>query len=104
VARLCVQHPNIALAALKLLAGRLRRCAALIKATEEMGDRASFKGYGPEQGYAFLREAIAQHDFVARGLHEGVGPTVVVDHIRFLGRNVVTEHGEVHRFGLALSG
>lgn len=41
--------------------------AALVKATEEMGDRASFKGYGPEQGYAFLREAIAQHDFIARG-------------------------------------
>ncbi len=40
---------------------------ALIKATEEMGDRASFKGYGPEQGYAFLREAIAANDFAARG-------------------------------------
>jgi LL-diaminopimelate aminotransferase len=34
---------------------------------EEMGHRATFKGYGPEQGYAFLREAIAQHDYAARG-------------------------------------
>ena len=33
----------------------------------ELGDRATFKGYGPEQGYAFLREAIAQHDYAARG-------------------------------------
>jgi LL-diaminopimelate aminotransferase len=33
----------------------------------EMGDRATFKGYGPEQGYAFLREAIARHDYAARG-------------------------------------
>jgi LL-diaminopimelate aminotransferase len=40
---------------------------AMIKAVEEMGDRASFKGYGPEQGYAWLREKIAAHDFQARG-------------------------------------
>jgi LL-diaminopimelate aminotransferase len=40
---------------------------AMIKAVEEMGDRATFKGYGPEQGYAWLREKIAAHDFQARG-------------------------------------
>jgi len=40
---------------------------AMIKAVEEMGDRSSFKGYGPEQGYAWLREKIATHDFQARG-------------------------------------
>lgn len=36
-------------------------------AVDEMGARASFRGYGPEQGYPFLREAIAQHDFQSRG-------------------------------------
>lgn len=41
--------------------------AALHAATDEMAHRATFKGYGPEQGYAFLREAIAQHDFTAKG-------------------------------------
>jgi LL-diaminopimelate aminotransferase len=41
--------------------------SAMIKAVEEMGDRASFKGYGPEQGYAWLREKIAAHDFQSRG-------------------------------------
>ena len=41
--------------------------AALHAATDEMAHRATFKGYGPEQGYAFLREAIAQHDFAALG-------------------------------------
>lgn len=41
--------------------------AAMVKAVEEMGDRATFKGYGPEQGYAWLREKIAAHDFQARG-------------------------------------
>jgi LL-diaminopimelate aminotransferase len=40
---------------------------ALHAATDEMGHRATFKGYGPEQGYAFLREAIARHDYAARG-------------------------------------
>ena len=41
--------------------------AALHKAVDEMGAEATFRGYGPEQGYAFLREAIAEHDFRARG-------------------------------------
>ena len=39
----------------------------MIKAVEDMGDRNSFKGYGPEQGYAWLREKIAANDFQARG-------------------------------------
>jgi LL-diaminopimelate aminotransferase len=40
---------------------------AMTKAIEDMGDREKFKGYGPEQGYAWLREAIATNDFQARG-------------------------------------
>jgi LL-diaminopimelate aminotransferase len=40
---------------------------AMIEAVQEMGDRQTFKGYGPEQGYEWLRTAIAQHDFQARG-------------------------------------
>ena len=40
---------------------------ALHAATDEMAKRETFKGYGPEQGYAFLREAIAQNDFQAHG-------------------------------------
>ncbi len=40
---------------------------ALHAGTDELANRATFKGYGPEQGYAFLREAIAQHDYAARG-------------------------------------
>lgn len=40
---------------------------ALHAATDEMAQRSTFRGYGPEQGYAFLREAIAQHDYAARG-------------------------------------
>ena len=40
---------------------------ALHAGTNELSQRSTFKGYGPEQGYAFLREAIAQNDFQARG-------------------------------------
>jgi LL-diaminopimelate aminotransferase len=40
---------------------------ALHTATDEMAHRATFKGYGPEQGYAFLREAVVQHEFAPRG-------------------------------------
>jgi len=41
--------------------------AALHASTDEMADRATFKGYGPEQGYGFLRDAIAANDYAARG-------------------------------------
>ena len=40
---------------------------AMIQAVQDMGDRNLFKGYGPEQGYDWLREKIAQQDFQARG-------------------------------------
>jgi LL-diaminopimelate aminotransferase len=40
---------------------------ALHAATDEMAKRETFKGYGPEQGYAFLREAVVQHEFAPRG-------------------------------------
>ncbi|MBB6428369.1 LL-diaminopimelate aminotransferase [Algisphaera agarilytica] len=40
---------------------------AMIRAVNEMGKSESFHGYGPEQGYAWLREAIADHDYKARG-------------------------------------
>ena len=41
---------------------------ALHKASDEMGQSATFRGYGPEQGYDFLRDAIVKHDFRARGI------------------------------------
>ena len=41
---------------------------AMHTAVDEMGDRSKFRGYGPEQGYAFLRDKIAEHDFASRGV------------------------------------
>jgi LL-diaminopimelate aminotransferase len=36
---------------------------AIIRAVEEMGEEGKMRGYGPSNGYLFLREAIAQHEF-----------------------------------------
>ncbi|MBW4647500.1 MAG: LL-diaminopimelate aminotransferase [Kastovskya adunca ATA6-11-RM4] len=52
---------------------------AMIKAVEDMGDRATFKGYGPEQGYGWLREKIAAHDFQSRGCEVDPGEIFISD-------------------------
>lgn len=41
--------------------------AALHSAVDEMAAAETFKGYAPDLGYAFLREAISEHDYKARG-------------------------------------
>jgi LL-diaminopimelate aminotransferase len=40
---------------------------AFHRGVDDMADASTFKGYGPEQGYAFLREKIAQYDFQKYG-------------------------------------
>jgi LL-diaminopimelate aminotransferase len=40
---------------------------AFHRGVDEMADAKTFRGYGPEQGYEFLREKIARQDFQARG-------------------------------------
>ncbi|MAV34155.1 MAG: LL-diaminopimelate aminotransferase [Planctomycetaceae bacterium] len=46
--------------------------SAMHQAVDEMAQRSSFRGYGPEQGYDFLRSAIAENDYQARGI--GITP------------------------------
>lgn len=41
---------------------------AMHKAVDDEGTSATFHGYGPEQGYPFLRDAIAAHDYKSRGI------------------------------------
>jgi LL-diaminopimelate aminotransferase len=41
---------------------------AMHAAVDDLGSRETFHGYGPEQGYAFLREPIAEQDFQKRGM------------------------------------
>ena len=42
---------------------------AMHKAVEELASKDTFRGYGPEQGYDFLIEAIIKNDFAPRGIH-----------------------------------
>lgn len=42
---------------------------AMHRAVDEMADARTFHGYGPEQGYDFLIEAIIKHDFAPRGIN-----------------------------------
>lgn len=42
--------------------------AAMHEAIDEMGVRETFKGYGPEQGYEFLRQAIVDNEFAGLGI------------------------------------
>lgn len=46
---------------------------------DEMGVEASFHGYGPEQGYEFLRQAIVKTDFLPRGAKVAVDEVFVSD-------------------------
>ncbi len=52
---------------------------ALQRAVEQMGTAEGFHGYGPEQGYDFLREAIVEHDYRARGLSVAADEIFVSD-------------------------
>ena len=71
VAAYSAGHPDVKL--IRLGIGDVTRplapavVAAMQKAVSEMGQRETFHGYGPEQGYEFLRNAIAEHDFHRRG-------------------------------------
>lgn len=42
--------------------------SAFHQGVEDMSKSETFKGYGPEQGYAFLREAIAKNDYLDKGV------------------------------------
>ena len=42
---------------------------AMHRAVDEMADAKTFRGYGPEQGYDFLIDAVIKHDYATRGVH-----------------------------------
>ncbi|MBT8420060.1 MAG: LL-diaminopimelate aminotransferase [Gammaproteobacteria bacterium] len=52
---------------------------AFHKAVDEMAEDSTFRGYGPEQGYDFLREIIAREDFQVRGANIGADEVFVSD-------------------------
>lgn len=60
---------------------------AMAKAVAEMGNAATFKGYGDEQGYMFLREAVS-------GYYDGKGVSIANDEI-FIGDGAKSDIGNI---------
>ena len=52
---------------------------AMKKAVDELGNIETFRGYGPEQGYDFLREKIAEFDYKKRGININIDEIFVSD-------------------------
>ena len=52
---------------------------AMHKAVDELGKPETFRGYGPEQGYEFLREKIDEFDYAKRGIKIDVDEIFVSD-------------------------
>ena len=53
--------------------------AALHKAVDEMGHAETFRGYGPEQGYEFLRETVVENDYRRRGIEMAADEIFISD-------------------------
>src|ERR1044072_177350 len=67
--------------------------AAMHAAVDEMAKRETFRGYGPEQGYDFLREAIAKNDFQSRGCDVAADEVFVSDGSKCDGGNLLDIFG-----------
>jgi LL-diaminopimelate aminotransferase len=71
VAAYTASHPDQKVTRLGIGNVTLPHTSSVVKAfhegVDEMADAARFKGYGPQQGYDFLREAIARNDYQTRG-------------------------------------
>ncbi len=67
---------------------------ALHLAVDEMAEKTTFKGYAPDLGYEFLRQAIATHDFKTRGV------TIALDEI-FISDGAKSDSGNIQEiFGV----
>ena len=77
------QHPQTRVISLGIGDVTQPLCPAVIeamhKAVDEMAVKASFRGYGPEHGYDFLRDAILRNDFMPRGIHLDRDEVVIND-------------------------
>jgi LL-diaminopimelate aminotransferase len=76
-------------------------CRTAMKAAiDEMGTREGFHGYGPEQGYLWLREAIAKTDFQSRGCDVSAEEIFVSDGSKCDSSNILDILGEGNRIAV----
>lgn len=52
------------------------------KAVDDEASADTFHGYGPEQGYAFLRDKIALYDYARRGIEVSADEIFISDGVR----------------------
>jgi len=74
---------------------------AMHEAVDDMARRESFKGYGPEQGYAFLREPVAQHDFQSRGVEISADEIFISDGSKCDTGNILDILGDGNRIAIS---
>lgn len=91
-------HPDVSLIKLGIGDVTLPLPAAAIDAmhaaVDDLSLAGTFQGYGPEQGHLFLRSAIAQHDFIARGVHISPDEIFVSDGAKSDCGNIIDLLGE----------
>jgi len=73
---------------------------ALHGAVNEMGNRNTFRGYAPELGYDFLREAIAENDYAARGMNINADEIFVSDGAKCDSANILDILGDQNRIAI----
>jgi len=73
---------------------------AMKAAVDELGTRDGFRGYGPEQGYPWLCEAIAEHDFQARGCQVSAEEIFISDGSKCDSSNILDILGEGNRIAV----
>jgi LL-diaminopimelate aminotransferase len=74
--------------------------AAMHAAVDELGDRSTFRGYGPEQGYGFLRSAVAENMFRSRGVEVADDEVFISDGSKCDTGNILEIFGPGNRIGI----
>ena len=73
---------------------------AMKAAIEEMGTEEGFKGYGPEQGYKWLRESISKNDYLSRGCEISADEIFVSDGSKCDSSNILDILGKDNRIAV----
>ena len=74
--------------------------SAMEKAVLEMGHKETFRGYGPEQGYDFLREKISKYDYEKRGVKIDIDEIFISDGAKCDCGNIVDIFGEDNKIAI----
>jgi LL-diaminopimelate aminotransferase len=105
VTRFCTENPQARVIRLGIGDVTEPLPPALIEAwhtaVDEMGVRSTFRGYGPEQGYDFLRNAIAANDFTPRGAKVEADEIFISDGSKCDGGNILEIFGSDNKVAIA---